>query len=138
MKKYVNPAFRPLPWLLGPAGVAMLAAAASPSGPYGTVREGLLGAVALFYAVRTARLGVVAGPDGVRVRNLHSARTVRWERIEGFALAGHLEIRLRDGGTVSGRALEPGLGFPREHHTARALAELEAALAAHRPAAPAR
>ncbi|MFB7944384.1 PH domain-containing protein [Kitasatospora phosalacinea] len=136
VKKYKNPAFRPLPWLLGPAGAAALAAAAFPLSPYNTVREGVLGVLGLFYAVRSARSGVVTTPDGVLVRNLHSTRTVPWEQVKGFALARHLEVELLDGTTVTCRAVEPGLGFPRDRYTAGALAELENTLAAHRATGP--
>lgn len=78
----------------------------------------LFGALALGFAWlawRTWRIGVYAGPDGVRVQNVLRSHTVRWGDIETFAegrQAGFPAgcVQLRGGGRLVATSLNPPLG----------------------------
>ncbi|MGW4804882.1 PH domain-containing protein [Kitasatospora sp. NPDC004272] len=135
-KKYVNPSYPVLGVLLGALGAVLLFDAPGKQGAEQVFGQGGIGLVALLYAVRMVRLAVIPTPEGIVVRNLLSTRTVPWERIAGFTLVRILDIDLLDGGTVTCWAVQRGPSYRVDGYTARALAALEAALAAHRTAAP--
>ncbi|GAA2118358.1 hypothetical protein GCM10009759_65580 [Kitasatospora saccharophila] len=135
-KKYTNPWYPVLGVLLGALGAVLLVGAPEQHGAEQVLGQGGVGLAALLCAVRTARLAVIPTPAGVLVRNLFFTRTVPWDRIAGFSLVRILDIDLLDGGTVTCSAVQRGPSHRAGGYTDRALAALEAALAAHRTAAP--
>lgn len=89
----------------------------------------------LALAVRTLRIGVVVGEEGVTVRNVLRTRRVRWEDIDCFELGkwGGFPIgaaRLHDGRAVRAAALNPPayLGPEPEPGISRLIGELNAEL----------
>jgi len=80
---------------------------------------GAIAAVFAVLAVRTLRIGVVTGPDGVLVRGILRSWTLRWDEIERFEWGrwrgwGDYPcgvVRRRDGSTVTVFALNPPFEF---------------------------
>jgi Bacterial PH domain len=73
----------------------------------------------LVLAVRTMRVGVITGPNGVTVRGVLSTRRLRWDEIErfewgrwrGFGDYPVGVVRRRDGSAVTVLALNPPFEF---------------------------
>lgn len=99
---------------------------------------GALAALALLAAVRTLRIGVATGPDGVVVRGVLRSRRLRWDEIErfewgrwrGFGDYPVGAVRRRDGSVVNILALNPPFELVKgeDRRVPRLLEELNEAL----------
>jgi len=105
----------------------------------------IYGAIAALFAVlvvRTLRIGVVTGPDGVVVRGILRSWTLPWDQVERFEMGrwrgwGNFPcgvVRRRDGSTVTVLALNPPFELQpgQGRRVPELLEQLNAELAANR------
>jgi hypothetical protein len=103
---------------------------------------GLIAAVFAVLVVRTLRIGVATGPDGVVVRGILRSWKLPWAEVERFEMGrwrgwGDFPcgvVRRRDGSTITVLALNPPfeLEAGQDRRVPDLLAELNAELAARR------
>jgi Bacterial PH domain len=125
-------------WAVPAVFFGLFALALGPDAPPTTTERIVYAAIALPFAVlcvRTLRVGVVTGPDGVIVRNILRTHRIPWADVAGFEMSdwGGFPIgavRRRDGSEQRAIALNPplDLGEGGDRRTQRLLAELDGEL----------
>jgi hypothetical protein len=124
-------------WALVAAFFGAFALAIGPGAPPTAGERIVYAAIALPFAiltVRTLRIGVVTGPDGVVVRNILRTHRIPWDDVAGFEMSdwGGFPIgavRRRDGSEQRAIALNPPLDMGEgDRRTMRLLAELDGEL----------
>jgi hypothetical protein len=117
--------------------------AAAPDTPAGQrVVYGVIAAVFAVLMVRTLRIGVATGPDGVVVRGILRSWRLPWEEVERFEMGrwrgwGNYAcgvVRRRDGSQITVLALNPPFELQpgQDQRVPELLAELNGELAARR------